>query len=103
MRLKWPVQILWMLLLIAGLCASACAQDTEQDTEQDLKKEIEALKQGQQMIRKELQEIKALIRASQPTRPTAPDVRNVEFDLGENPVLGTNTASLTLVEFTDYQ
>ena len=103
MRLKWPVQILWMLLLIAGLCASACAQDTEQDTEQDLKKEIEALKQGQQIIQKELQEIKALIRAAQPARPTTPDVRNVEFDLGGNPVLGKNTALLTLVEFTDYQ
>ena len=99
MRLKWPVQILWMILLITGLCASACAQDTEQD----LKKEIEALKQGQQIIQKELQEIKALIRAAQPARPTTPDVRNVEFDLDGNPVLGKNTALITLVEFTDYQ
>jgi hypothetical protein len=55
------------------------------------------------MIRKELQEIKALIRAAQPARPKTPDVRNVEFDLGENPVKGKNTALLTLVEFTDYQ
>jgi protein-disulfide isomerase len=99
MHRKWPVHVLWMILSIIGLCAAGCAQDTEQD----LKKEIEELRQGQQMIRKELQEIKALIRASQPARPTAPDVRNVEFDLGDNPVLGTNTASLTLVEFTDYQ
>ncbi|MBN2320081.1 MAG: hypothetical protein JXR49_13440 [Acidobacteria bacterium] len=100
MRRKRPVQIFWMILFITGLCAAACAQD---DTEQDLKKEIEALKQGQQMIRKELQEIKSLIRAAQPARPKVPDVRDVEFNLGDNPVLGENTASLILVEFTDYQ
>ena len=94
-----PLPVLWTILAFAGLCTAGLAQDTEQD----LKKEIEALKQGQQIIQKELQEIKALIRAAQPARPTTPDVRNVEFDLGGNPVLGKNTALLTLVEFTDYQ
>ena len=91
--------VLWTILTFAGLCTAGLAQDTEQD----LKQEIEALKQGQQMIRRELQEIKALIRAMQPQRPTTPDVRDVEFNLRDNPVLGEKTASLTLVEFTDYQ
>ena len=99
MRRKWPMQILWMILLITSLSAAACAQDAEQD----LKMEIEALKQGQQMIRKELEEIKALIRDAQPARQAAPDVRKVEFDLGNKPVLGEKTASLILVEFTDYE
>ena len=48
MHRKWPVHVLWMILSIIGLCAAGCAQDTEQD----LKKEIEELRQGQQMIRK---------------------------------------------------
>lgn len=99
MRRKRPVQILWTILSVLGLCAAAFAQDTEKD----LRKEIESLKQGQQMIRRELQEIKALIRAAQPARPSAPDVRDVEFDFGDNPVLGESTAPLVLVEFTDYQ
>jgi hypothetical protein len=96
---KRPLLVLWTILTVPGLCAAGLAQDTEQD----LKKEIETLKRGQQMIHRELQEIKALIRATQPKRPTTPDVRNVEFNLGDNPVLGEKTASLILVEFTDYQ
>jgi hypothetical protein len=88
-----------MLLSIIGFWTAAFAQDTEQA----LRKDIEALKQGQQTIRQELEEIKALLRALQPARPTTPDVRDVEFDLGDNPVLGDKEVSLTLVEFTDYQ
>ncbi len=86
-------------LMILGLCAIGCAQESDQD----LKKEIEALKQGQQTIRKELQEIKALLRSLQPARSSSPNVRNVEINLGNNPIRGENTAPLTLVEFTDYQ
>ena len=96
---KRPLPVLWTILAAAGLCTAGLAQDTEQD----LRKEIEALKQGQQSIRKELQEIKALLLATQPKPPAQPDVRDVEFNLGDNPVLGGNTASITLVEFTDYQ
>ena len=99
MHRKRPRIVFWTILTFTGLCTAGLAQDTEQD----LKQEIETLKQGQQMIRRELQEIKALIRAMQPQRPTTPDVRDVEFNLGDNPVLGEQTASLTLVEFTDYQ
>ncbi len=99
MRQTWPMQIFCIFLVATGLATSGFSQDTGQD----LRKEIEALKQGQQMIRKELQEIKALIRATQPARPAAPDIRDVEFNLGDNPVRGENTAFLTLVEFTDYE
>ncbi len=84
------------LLLIAGLAASpALAQ------EQDLKAEIEALKKGQQEILQQIQELKKLIQGQ--ARPAGPNVKDVVFDLGDNPVRGSSTAKLTLIEFTDYQ
>jgi len=68
----------------------------------DLKEEIEALKEGQKAIQKELQEIKSLLRARQAPAP-APPPREVVLDLGGSPFKGDETAKLTLVEFTDYQ
>ncbi len=73
-----------------------------------LMQEVEELKKGQAEIRKELDAIKKLLQqqARQPARsaaPAGPNVRDVIFDLGANPVLGENTAKLTLLEFTDYQ
>ena len=85
--------------VILGLCVVGLAQESEQD----LKQEIENLKQGQQVIRRELQEIKALLKGLQPSRPSGPNVRDVEIDLRNNPIKGENSAPLTLIEFSDYQ
>ncbi len=70
----------------------------------ELKQEIEALKQGQQQIRKELSEIKTLLQ-KRPTAaaPSGPNVSGKIFDLGDKPVKGEPTAKLTLIEFLDYQ
>ena len=71
---------------------------------QTLKKDIEALKEGQTAIQKDLQEIKILLRA----RPTAgapppgpPQEAIVSIDGA--PLKGKKDARVTLVEFTDYQ
>jgi protein-disulfide isomerase len=88
------------LLLIAGLAAlPALAQ------EQDMKADIEALKKGQQEILQQLQEMKKLLQgqAQAQARPAGPNVKDVVFDMGDNPVRGSSTAKLTLIEFTDYQ
>lgn len=69
----------------------------------DLQQEIEALKKGQQEIRKELQGLKQLLQSRRPARPAAPDVRNTVFNIRDNPVKGEQTAKLTLIEFADYQ
>jgi len=88
------------LLFALGPVAGARAQSTERE----LKDEIDALKQGQEQIRKDLDEIKKLLQAqAQPRRPSAPDVKGKVFDLGDNPIKGAASASLVLVEFTDYQ
>lgn len=100
MNEKLQCKTLKLILLILTMCVSGFAQVNDQD----LKKEIEDIKQGQQMIWTELQEIKALIKAGVTVaRPSGPNVRDVEFNLGENFILGEITAPLTLVEFTDYQ
>lgn len=73
----------------------------------EMKQEIDALKQGQAEIQKTLAEIKQMLQA----RPAAPaaaaaagtNVKDVVFNLGDNYIRGTNTAKLTLIEFTDYQ
>jgi protein-disulfide isomerase len=81
-------------ILLAG--APAFGQD-------DMKKDIEALKQTQQQILQQLQEIKQMLQARPPAAPGGPNVKDVVFNLGSNPSLGEKQAKLTLVEFTDYQ
>lgn len=78
------------------------AQGTSGEGVNDLKEEIEALKEGQKAIQKELQEIKSLLRERQAPAP-APPPREFVLDLGGNPFKGDENAKLTLVEFTDYQ
>ena len=76
-----------------------------QDSQEDLRKEIEALKQGQKNIQRQLAEIKRLVQAGQqkPAAPSGPKVKDVVFDLGASVVKGDDGATLTLIEFTDYQ
>ena len=73
---------------------------------QDTAAQIQELKKGQQQIRHELQQIRALIQQRQaparPARPAGPNVAGKTFDLGDNPIKGAASARLVLVEFTDY-
>jgi len=87
----------------ALLLACATAQPaTAQNGDEQLRKEIESLKKGQQEILKQLGEIKQQL-GTKPTPPKGPDVSGVVFDIGDNPVLGSPGAKLTLIELTDYQ
>ena len=80
------------------------AQETSSEGVNDLKEEIEALKEGQKAIQKDLQEIKSLLRARQAPDPApAPPPREIVLDLAGSPFKGDENAKLTLVEFTDYQ
>ncbi len=92
-------------VLSAGLLALATAPAAfAQAGGEDLQKEIEALKQGQAQIRKDLADIKRLVQQSnRPAAPSRPNVTGKVFDIGNNPVKGLPSASLTLIEFLDYQ
>jgi protein-disulfide isomerase len=85
-------------LALACLLSAPLALAQQQPTD-DLKKDIEALKESQKAIQKDLQEIKALLQRGQPAAPP----QNVVLELGKSPFRGERTAKLTLVEFSDYQ
>ena len=73
---------------------------------QNLKKEIDALKEGQTAIQKDLQEIKNLLKArptvAAPPAPPAPPQEAV-VSIDGAPFKGKKDAKVTLVDFTDYQ
>jgi protein-disulfide isomerase len=86
-------------LVLACFLSAPLARAQQQLSTDDLKKDIEALKEGQKAIQKDIQEIKALLQKGQPAQPP----QNVVLELGKSPFKGERTAKLTLVEFSDYQ
>ena len=92
------IGILCGLVLLGFL--TACTGQAQSQSNDDLKKEIQSLKEGQQAIQKDLQEIKTLLQ--RPAGPPPPP-QNVVLDLGKYPFKGERNAKLTLVEFSDYQ
>jgi protein-disulfide isomerase len=91
-------------IMIMFFCwCSGCAA-LAQDFETDLRKEIEDLKKGQELIRKDLLEIKSLLsKGAAPQGPPQINIKGIEFELAGNPIMGSDKAKLTLIEFTDYQ
>jgi protein-disulfide isomerase len=73
---------------------------TNPNSDEDIRKEIRELKQGQEAIQKELQEIKKLLLAKEgPARPPRPE----SISIKARPFKGSDKARLVLVEFSDYQ
>ncbi len=101
MRLKTFAAI----LLILGVQCIGLAQQSDCD----LKDDIETLKRDLLSVRQDLMEIKSLLsktsRSSQNAQmgPPQANVKDVEFDLGANPIKGKSDARIILVEITDYQ
>lgn len=94
------------ILIISGmvLAQPAMAASTKQEVI-ELKQEVAALKEGQDSIQKELQEIKTLLEegARAPAAPTAQRFTPTEVSIGDAPYLGEEDAVVTLMEFSDYQ
>ena len=102
--LKFIVSVFFLLL-------AACVMFA-QPAEPDLRQEIDDIKQNQQAIQQDLSEIKALLSklaAQNPLQkpaaqqPPQIDIKGIEFNIGDNPILGKESARLILVEITDYQ
>ena len=71
-------------------------------SDQSLQQEIKALKEGQQAIQKDLQEIKTLLRnARGGGAPATP--QNVVLNIDGGQIHGEKDAKVTLVEYTDFQ
>ncbi len=88
------------LLSVLALSADRNVLAEAADDLSELRKEVEALKQGQLQLQRELQEINALLRRRQ---PAATDVQNVVVTIDGYPSKGSQSAKLILIEFTDYQ
>jgi protein-disulfide isomerase len=88
-------------LLLSGLLVAAPGVSQSND---DLKKDIQALKEGQQAIQKDLQEIKKLI-AARPAAaaPGAEQAMNAILTVDGEPFKGDKNAKLTLIEFSEFQ
>lgn len=73
------------------------------DSTAELKEEIQILKQGQQQIQKDLEEIKKLLKEGTRTAPGQQAFKPTDMKLGEAAYKGKKTAPVTLIEFSDYQ
>ena len=74
-----------------------------QDNLEDLKNDIEELRREQKVINDNIKNIYELL-IKMPKPPSSEtNVQDVEFEIGNNPIIGDDNAPLVIVEFTDYQ
>jgi len=66
-----------------------------------LRNEIRALKEGQDAIQKELQELRRLLQARPGAAPA--EVRNIALTVDNSPIKGDKRAKVTIFDFSDYQ
>jgi protein-disulfide isomerase len=99
--LKGTIARLVVVAALVGLNAPiALAQSADDIT--SLRKDMNALKEGQAALLRELQQIKNLLSASPPAQRAAAPTE-VVLTVGDGPSKGKKDAKITLVEFTDYQ
>ena len=97
----------YLVCLVLGLTLLLGVQPVFSQTTEEykaLRKEIGSLKEGQNAIRKDMQDLKKLIQ-SRPAAAAAPggDFKEAIINIKGAPVLGDKNAKLVFVEFTDYQ
>jgi len=93
-----------LLVTVSVLLAGAPAAAQSSDEVKELRRELEAIKHGQEQLQRDVQEIKALLRAPRAAAPTPPPApQNVVLTLDGDPAKGDRNARVVLVEFTDYQ
>lgn len=86
------------LAVVGALSARSAAAQGPPDA--DLRREVQALGEAVKAMQQDLKEIKALLQRAAP--PPAPP-QSIVLDLAGRPSKGKATATLTLVEFSDFQ
>jgi len=69
----------------------------------ELQQQVEALHKGQEGIQKDLEEIKKLLREGARAAPSEPAFKEQVVSVGPSPYKGASDATVTLIEFSDYQ
>ena len=88
-----------LVMMIAGQPLWAASTKAELEK---LQTEVQGLKEGQTAMQKDLADIKKLLEEGARGRPSKPPFKPTEVTIGEAPVLGAADATVTLVEFSDY-
>jgi protein-disulfide isomerase len=99
MHKKIKETVVYILLLLLSLQPIAFGEEKTID----IKKELEEVRQEQKKLHEELKMIKDLLLKGMGPAPTQTNILGVEFDLGDNPIIGNDSAPLVMVEFSDYQ
>jgi protein-disulfide isomerase len=103
LQIRQLKKIVFLALIFCLLPADLSAQTLQTD----IGKEIEELKQGQQVIQQKLQAIESLLeKITAPLAkpmPSGPIIKDAAFEIGNNPLKGSADNGLILVEFTDYE
>jgi hypothetical protein len=91
----------WLIVCLLLMSEAGLTQPTS-DEFNKLLQEIESLKAGQKAISNDLQEIKKLLSSRGSDRSPIRDI-DTTFNVSDAFFKGDKQATLTLVEFTDYQ
>ena len=86
-----------VIALIFSFSSVGWAQATSPDDQ--MRKDIEALKEGQKAIQKDLEEIKRLLQS----RPAADALPREPVSIANEPFKGDGKARVAVIEFSDYQ
>jgi len=94
-----------MVVFLSGILIGVKAPVVWSDEVGTLKGEIEDLKEGQKALKKDMNEIKALLKGltTPRERPAPQPFKPADVSIEGSPVLGDANAPVTIVEFTDYQ
>ena len=89
--------------MLVGLTISCAGPGFAQTSEElsAIRKEMQAIREGQTAIQKELQQIKDLLRARQAAPQGEP--QDIVLSVDDDHFKGDRNAKLTLIDFSDYQ